>query len=246
MKNNKILTIFKKEFKSYIFSPASLIFLIIFLLLQAIFTFMIGDFYQTGHSSLEIFFSFHYWLYLFLMPAIAMRVWSEEKRAGSFEILMTLPISLPQVVLGKFFALWAFVLLALFFTFPIIITVFYLGSPDIGPIFSAYLFSWLMAGAYLSISCFASALTQNQVVSFVLASLICFLFVILGFDVFKEYLNFLPVNVYEFIANLSFIPHFKKSVKGLIDSRDIIYFLSIIIFFLSLNIIVLDKDETFE
>ena len=237
----QMFIILKKELRGYLFSLPSLIFLIIFLILQAIFTFMIGGFYSTGHSSLDIFFYFHPWLYLFLLPALSMRVWAEEKRSGTYEILKTLPISLVDITLGKFLALWFFVFLALILTFPIVITVYYLGSPDFGPIFSAYLISWIMAGAYISISCFTSSLTQNQVVSFVCSVLISFLFVILGFDIFKQYLTFLPINFYEFITNMSFITHFEKSVKGIIDSRDLIFFFSIIFLFLNLNIKVLKK-----
>ena len=238
-----VFVIFKKEFKGYIFSLSSLIFLIIFLILQAIFTFVIGKFYSTGQSSLDLFFYFHPWLYLFLLPALGMKVWAEEKRSGTYEILRTLPVSLYEITLGKFFALWCFVLIAIFLTFPVVLTLYYLGNPDFGPIFSGYLMSWIMAGAYLSISLFASSVTQNQIVSFVFSILICFIFVFLGFDTFKHYFTFLPINFYEFIANLSFVTHFQRGIKGIIDSRDLIYFFSIIVLFLSLNILTLNKEK---
>lgn len=233
--------IVKKELHGYACSPLAFIFLTIFLAFQMGFTFILGRFYESNQASLDIFFSFQPWLYLFLIPAIGMRLWAEEKNSGTIETLATLPLSLPAIIAGKFLASWIFVLAALVLTFPIIITVFYLGSPDPGPMLSGYAMSWLMAGAFLSIACFTSALTRNQVISFVLAIIICFVFVLLGFGVFQEYLGFLPVGVQDFLAQLGFISHFRQAIRGVIDLRDVIYFISIILFFLILNAAALEK-----
>lgn len=235
--------IIKKELRGYAYSPLAFIFLTIFLVFQMGFTFILGRFYESNQASLDIFFGFQPWLYLFLIPAIGMRLWAEEKNSGTIETLVTLPLGLPAIIAGKFLASWIFVLFALLLTFPIIITVFYLGSPDPGPILSGYCMSWLMAGAFLSITCFTSALTRNQVISFVLAVIICFVFVLLGFGVFHEYLGFLPVTVRDFLAGLGFIPHFQQAIRGVIDLRDCIYFISIIVFFLILNAAILEKKN---
>jgi ABC-2 type transport system permease protein len=235
--------IMKKELRSYACSPLTFIFLTIFLVFQMGFTFILGRFYESNQASLDIFFSFQPWLYLFLIPAIGMRLWAEEKSSGTIETLATLPLSLTSVIAGKFLASWIFVLFALLLTFPIVITVFYLGSPDPGPILSGYGVSWLMAGAFLAITCFTSALTRNQVISFVLSVIICFVFVLIGFGVFQEYLDFLPVGLRDFLAGLGFIPHFQQAIRGIIDVRDVIYFISIILFFLVLNAAVLEKKN---
>jgi ABC-2 type transport system permease protein len=235
--------IIKKELRGYACSPLAFIFLTIFLAFQMGFTFILGRFYESNQASLDIFFGFQPWLYLFLIPAIGMRLWAEEKSSGTIETLATLPLSLPAVIAGKFLASWIFVLFALLLTFPIVITVFYLGSPDPGPILSGYCMSWLMAGAFLAITCFTSALTRNQVISFVLAVIICFIFVLLGFGVFHEYMDFLPLGLQDFLAGLGFIPHFQQAIRGVIDLRDVVYFISIIVFFLILNATVLEKKK---
>ena len=205
------------------------------------FTFILGRFYDSNNASLDIFFTFHPWLYLFLVPAVGMRLWAEEKSVGTIETLFTLPVPVWAVILGKFIASWIFILAALFLTFPVVITVYFLGSPDPGPIFTGYLMSWLMAGAFLSITCFTSSLTKNQVISFVLSVIICFVFVLLGFGVFQQYLGVFPVPVRDFIANLGFITHFQQAMRGVVDTRDIVYFISIILFFLVLNTAVVEK-----
>ncbi len=239
--NKNISTVIKKELKSYFYSPVAVIFMVIFIIFQMGFTFILGRFYDSGNASLEIFFTFHPWLYLFLVPAVGMRLWAEEKSGGTIETLFTLPVPLWAIVLGKFIACWIFILTALLLTFPVVITACYLGSPDLGPVFTGYLMSWMMAGAFLSITCFTSALTKNQVVSFVLSVIVCFVFVMLGFGVFQQYLGFLPVEARDFIANLGFIPHFQQAMRGVVDTRDIFYFGSIILFFLVLNTSVLEK-----
>jgi ABC-2 type transport system permease protein len=235
--------IIKKELRGYACSPLAFIFLTIFLAFQMGFTFILGRFYESNQASLDIFFGFQPWLYLFLIPAIGMRLWAEEKSSGTIETLATLPLNLPAVIAGKFLASWIFVFFALLLTFPIVITVFYLGSPDPGPMLSGYCMSWLMAGAFLAITCFTSALTRNQVISFVLAVIICFIFVLLGFGVFQEYMDFLPLGLQDFLAGLGFIPHFQQAIRGVIDLRDVVYFISIIVFFLILNTTVLEKKK---
>jgi len=240
---HSVWIIIKKELRGYACSPLTFIFLTIFLAFQMGFTFILGRFYESNQASLDIFFGFQPWLYLFLIPAIGMRLWAEEKSSGTIETLATLPLSLPAVIAGKFLASWIFILFALLLTFPIILTVFYLGSPDPGPMLSGYCMSWLMAGAFLAITCFTSALTRNQVISFVLAVIICFVFVLLGFGVFHEYMEFLPIGLQDFLAGLGFIPHFQQAIRGVIDLRDVVYFISIIVFFLILNATVLEKKK---
>lgn len=238
-----IWAIIKKELNGYFYSPIAFIFLVIFLIFQMGFTFILGRLYDSNQAGLEIFFTFHPWLYLFLVPAVGMRLWAEEKSEGTIETLFTLPIPIPLIILGKFIASWLFILLALALTFPVVLTVYYLGSPDFGPIFSGYLASWLMAGSFLAITCFTSALTKNQVISFVLAVIICFVFVMLGFGVFQQYLTFLPVALRDFLTNLGFIPHFQQAMRGVVDTRDVLYFLSITLFFLVLNAGALEKKK---
>jgi ABC-2 type transport system permease protein len=240
---NSIWTISKRELMSYCYSPLAAIFLVIFLISMAGFTFVLGGFYESNNASLEIFFNFHPWLYMFLIPAIGMRLWSEELRGGTFEILSTLPFSVTELVVGKYLAAWLFVAIARLCTFPMVLTVFYLGSPDFGPIVSGYFGSWLMAGAFLAITAFTSSLSQNQVISFVIAVIISLIFVLLGFGVFQRSLEFLPSFFSEFIANLGFITHFKSLTRGVVDSRDLIYFLATIGLFLSLNGTVLQRKS---
>jgi ABC-2 type transport system permease protein len=238
-----LCTIVKKELAGYFHSPLAFIFLVVFLLFQMGFTFVLGRFYNSNHAGLEIFFTSHPWLYLFLVPAIGMRLWAEEKSEGTIETLFTLPIPLPVIIAGKYLASWLFILIALVLTFPVVLTVYYLGSPDFGPVFSGYIMSWLMAGSFLAITCFTSALTKNQVISFVLSVIICFCFVLLGYGIFQQYLSFLPVSVTDFLTNLGFIPHFQQAILGVIDSRDVIYFISITIFFLVLNTATLEQKK---
>jgi ABC-2 type transport system permease protein len=238
-----LLAIIKKELGSYLVSPLAYIFIVIFLIFQMGFTFILGRLYDSNSASLEIFFMFHPWLYLFLVPAAGMRLWAEEKSEGTIETLFTLPVPVPVIILGKFIASWIFILISLALTFPVVITVYYLGSPDFGPVFTGYLFSWLMAGAFLAITCFTSALTKNQVISFVLSVITCFVFVLLGYGVFQQYLSFLPVSASDFLTNLGFIPHFQMATRGVIDTRDVLFFISIILYFLVLNTAALEKKK---
>ncbi len=227
---NNIRAIAKRELGAYFSSPVAYVFIVIFLLLAGFFTFMAGGFFERGQASLEnSFFIWHPWLYLFLVPAAGMRLWAEERRVGTLELLLTLPITTWQAIVGKFLASWLFLLLALALTFPVVITVNYLGSPDNGVIFAAYLGSFLMAGAYLAIGCMTSAMTRNQVVSFIVSFVICLLLVLCGFPPVTNLLTHwdLPwlVNT---VAAFSVITHFEYFTKGVLDSRDVIFFLSVI------------------
>jgi ABC-2 type transport system permease protein len=228
--------LFKREFFSYFRSPIAYVFIIIFILASIGCAFFLGNFYESNQASLHSFFTFVPWLYLVLVPAVGMRLWAEERRSGTIEILLTLPIKLHYAVFAKFLAGWAFIAVALALTFPIIMTVNYLGEPDNGVILSGYLGSLLMAGGYLSISCCTSALSKNQVVSFVLSGLLCFLIALLGWGVFTSFLSDrFPAEVIQFIASLGFFTHFEQIAKGVLDSRDFIYFFSVIAVGLTIN-----------
>jgi len=225
-----IKTIIKRELGGYFSSPVAYVFIVIFLLLTGFFTFMAGGFFERGQASLDgCFFLWHPWLYLFLVPAVGMRLWAEERRVGTLELLLTMPITAWQAIVGKFLASWIFLLLALALTFPVVITVNYLGSPDNGVIFAGYVGSFLMAGAYLAISCMTSAMTRNQVVSFIVALVICLFLVLCGFPPVTNLLTRLDKPwLVDTVASLSVITHFEWFTKGVLDSRDIIFFLSII------------------
>jgi len=227
---SNIRAITKRELAGYFSSPVAYVFIVIFLLLMGFFTFMAGGFFERGQATLEgSFFMWHPWVYLFLVPAVGMRLWAEERRVGTLELLLTLPITAWQAIVGKFLASWIFLLLALFLTFPVVITVNYLGSPDNGVIFAGYVGSFLMAGAYLAISCMTSAMTRNQVVSFILSVVICLFLVLCGFPPVTNLLTRVDspwlVNT---VAAFSVITHFEYFTKGVLDSRDVIFFLSVI------------------
>jgi ABC-2 type transport system permease protein len=227
---SNIRAITKRELAGYFSSPVAYVFIVIFLLLMGFFTFMAGGFFERGQATLEgSFFMWHPWLYLFLVPAVGMRLWAEERRVGTLELLLTMPITAWQAIVGKFLASWLFLLLALFLTFPVVITVNYLGSPDNGVIFAGYIGSFLMAGAYLAISCMTSAMTRNQVVSFILSVVACLFLVLCGFPPVTSLLTRMDwpwlVNT---VAAFSVITHFEYFTKGVLDSRDVIFFLSVI------------------
>ncbi|HEY3863064.1 MAG TPA: ABC transporter permease [Verrucomicrobiae bacterium] len=227
---SNIKAITKRELAGYFSSPVAYVFIVIFLLLMGFFTFMAGGFFERGQATLDgSFFMWHPWLYLFLVPAVGMRLWAEERRVGTLELLLTLPITAWQAIVGKFLASWLFLLLALVLTFPVVITVNYLGSPDNGVIFAGYVGSFLMAGAYLAISCMTSAMTRNQVVSFILSVVICLFLVLCGFPPVTSLLTRMDwpwlVNT---VAAFSVITHFEYFTKGVLDSRDVIFFLSVI------------------
>jgi ABC-2 type transport system permease protein len=227
-----IKTITKRELGAYFSSPLAYVFIVIFLLLCGFFTFMVGGFFERDQAALDhSFFDWHPWFYLFLVPAVGMRLWAEERRVGTIELLLTMPITAWQAIVGKFLASWLFLALALALTFPIVLTVNYLGSPDNGVILCAYLGSWLMAGAYLAVSCITSAMTRNQVVSFILSVVICLLLILAGFPPIIRLLEGMPWRwVVDTVTSFSVITHFDGFQRGVLDSRDLLFFLSVIVF----------------
>ena len=232
--------LFRRELQSYFATPVAYVFIVIFLVLMGAFTFYLGNFYERGQADLGPFFIFHPWLYLLLVPAIAMRLWAEERKTGSIELLMTLPITPWQAVLGKYLAAWAFTGVALLLTFPIWITVNYLGDPDNGAIVAAYIGSFLMAGGFLAIGACLSATTPNQVIAFVITVVVCFVFLVSGFPMVLDFFtSWAPQILVDGIASLSFLTHFESISKGVIDLRDLIYFGFLILAFLYANTIVL-------
>ncbi len=242
---SKFFPLFKREFQGYFRSPVAYVFIVIFLLSSVGCTFFLGGLYDSNQASLAPFFNYLPWLYLVLVPAVGMRLWAEERRSGTIELLFTLPVKMSESVMAKFFAGWAFLGVGLLLTFPLIITVNYLGDPDNGVIFASYLGSFLMAGSYLSVSCFTSSLSKNQVISFILGVIICFIMVLLGWGVFTNILmNIFPAWLIDFISFSGFMPHFQSVSRGLVDSRDLIYFLSVIVIYLSLNTIVLNTRKS--
>ncbi len=237
---NMTKALIKRELMSYFATPVAYVFIVIFLILMGTFTFYLGGFYERGQADLSGFFNYHPWLYLFLVPAISMRLWAEERKSGSIELLMTLPITPWQCVLGKYLAAWAFTVLALVLTFPIWITVNYLGDPDNGAILAAYFGSALMAGGFLAIGSCLSAVTRNQVIAFVITIVVCFGFLLAGFPlVLDMFSGWAPQAVVDGIASLSFLSHFASIKKGVIDFRDLVYFSLLIGAFLYANTIVL-------
>lgn len=238
------MAVIKRELMSYFFSPIAYVFIVIFLLLAGFFTFMIGGFFERGQASLESFFMWHPWLYLFFVPAVGMRLWSEEKRLGTLELLFTMPVQLWQVAVAKFLASWLFLILALALTFPYVITVNWLGDPDNGVILCGYIGSFLLSGAYLAVSCMTSALTRSQVISFILSVVICLLLILCGWMPVTDLLisSGAPVWLVDLVASLSFMTHYEGLQRGVVDSRDVIYFLSVAVFALFTNAIIL-RDE---
>jgi ABC-2 type transport system permease protein len=227
-----IWTIAKREITSYFNSPVAYVFIVIFLVLVGFFTFTfrLGSFFERGEASLDdCFFVWHPWLYLFLVPAVGMRLWSEERRLGTMELLLTMPITAWQAIVGKFLASWLFLITALVLTFPVVLTVSYLGNADGGAIFAGYVGSALLAGAYLAVTCMTSAMTRNQVISFILSVVICFFLILAGWEVVTDWLvRWAWPSVVDLVSSFSVIPHFLAFQKGVIDSRDIIFFLSVI------------------
>ena len=228
-----IKTITKRELGAYFSSPLAYVFLVIFLLLSGFFTFFVntgaGTYFARGDASLVTFFMWHPWFYLFLVPAVGMRLWADERRVGTLELLMTMPITAWQAIVGKFLASWLFLGLALLLTVPLWITTNYLGAPDNGVILSAYVGSWLMAGAYLAISCITSAMTRSQVVSFIIALVVCLFLILCGYPPVIDFLSQVAKpGLVNMVTNLSVMTHFEGFQKGVLDSRDVIFFLSLI------------------
>ena len=239
-----IRSIARRELRSYFATPLAYVFIVIFLALTGLFTFYLGGFYERGQADLAPFFNFHPWLYLFLVPAIAMRLWSEERKSGSVELLMTLPVTLWQAVLAKFLAAWLFIAVALALTFPIWLTVNYLGDPDNGVIVAAYIGSLLVAGGFLAIGSCISAANRNQVVAFIITVVICFVFMLAGFPLVLDlFSGWLPGPLLDAVASLSFLTHFTAISKGVLDVRDVLYFLLVIGVWLVATTIVLDLKK---
>ncbi|MCW8107338.1 ABC transporter permease subunit [Alteromonas ponticola] len=234
----------KREFSSFFASPVAYVFIAIFLMLSGIFTFFVGNFYDRGQADLLPFFNFHPWLYLFLVPAIGMRSWAEERRSGTIELLMTLPITVTEAVIGKFIAAWGVLALSLALTFPLWISVNYLGSPDNGIIIAAYIGSWLMSGAFLAISMCMSAITKNQVVAFILAIVVCFLFVVSGsgivLDAFQPWAGNLVIDT---IASFSLLTHFEAMAKGVLALNDVGYFIILTALWLYGCLIIIEQKK---
>ncbi|MBM3490785.1 MAG: ABC transporter permease [Alphaproteobacteria bacterium] len=241
---NGTLAIFRRELAAYFNTPLAYVFIVIFLFVTSIFTFNLGNFFQRGQADLRAFFSFHPWLYLFLVPALSMRLWAEERKQGSIELLLTLPVSLAAAVLGKFLAAWAFTTIALALTFPMWLTVAYLGDPDHGVIVAGYVGSALMAGGYLAIGSCLSALTRNQVIAFVLSVVVCFLFTVSGAPIVLDFFaGWAPQGMIEQVAQFSFFRRFQAIANGVIDLRDLVYFITLIGFWLFANLIVVEVKK---
>ncbi|HTK79210.1 MAG TPA: ABC transporter permease subunit [Rhizomicrobium sp.] len=242
---SSVWTIFKREFAAYFATPLAYVFIVIFLFTMGAFTFYIGRFYENGIADLSVFFDYQPWLYLFFVPAISMRLWAEERRTGTMELLLTLPVPLWATVLGKFLAAWAFTGVALALTFPIWITVNYLGHPDNGVILASYIGSFLMAGGYMAIGACISATTNNQVIAFVVSVVVCFLFTISGAPLVLDFFRaWAPFALTGAISSFSFLTHFQAITNGVIDLRDLIFFFSLMALFLAANVVIVDLKRT--
>jgi len=240
----EVLAIFRREFGSYFATPLAYVFVLIFLMLAAACTFYLGGWFERGQADLAPFFTFHPWLYLFLVPAISMRLWAEERKSGTIELLMTLPLATWQAVTGKFLAAWAFVAVALSLTFPLWLTVNYLGDPDNGVIAAAYLGSLGTAGGYLAIGSCLSATTRSQVVAFVLTVVACFLLMLAGHElVLDAFRGWAPTALVEGVASLSFLTHFQSISRGVIDVRDLLFLAATVGLWLAATTVVLDMKK---
>jgi ABC-2 type transport system permease protein len=232
--------VLKRELASYFATPIAYVFIVVFLLVLGWFTFFFAAFYERGQADLASFFTWHPWLFLFLVPALSMRLWAEERKSGSIELLMTLPIETWQAVVGKFLAAWIFTAIAIVLTFPVWITVNYLGSPDNGVIVAGYVGSLLMSGGFLAIGACISAATKNQVIAFILSVVVCLVFTVAGYEpVLDLFSKWVPPWMLDGIASFGFITHFANINKGVIDIRDLVYFGLLISTFLYANTIVL-------
>ena len=239
-----IRAIAARELKSYFATPVAYVFIVIFLAFTGALAFYVGGFFESGQANLISFFFYHTWLYLLLIPAISMRLWAEERKTGTIELLMTLPVSSSEAVLGKYFAAWVFAGIALALTFPMWITVNILGNPDNGVILASYAGSFVMAGAFLAIGSCVSALTKNQVIAFIVAATVCFLFTMSGLELVLNFFRlWAPDVLVDTIASMSFLTHFKAITKGVIDLRDLVFFSSLIAVFLFANVLAVDSKK---
>lgn len=239
-----ILIVFRREMAGYFATPLAYVFIVIFLSLSGALTFFAGGFFESNQAGLIPFFNFHSWLYLILIPAVSMRLWAEERRIGTIELLMTLPVTLTEAILGKFLAAWCFAGVALALTAPIWLTVNYLGEPDNGVIVAGYCGSFLMAGGFLAIGSFVSALTKNQVIAFVVAAAICFLFIAMGTSVvINAFTEWAPGWLTDFVRSLSFTDHYSSIARGMLDIRDVVFFVAVIVLFLFLNGLAVERSK---
>ena len=237
--------VMKRELDSYFSTHLAYVFILIFLVLSGVFTFYLGNFYERGQADLLPFFNFHPWLYLFLVPALSMRLWAEELKSGSIELLLTLPVKIVDAVAGKFLAAWIFAGISLMMTFPLWLTVNYLGDPDNGVIFTSYLGSWLMAGSFLAIGSCMSALSKSQVIAFILCGVVCLLFVLAGYPlVLNSIKTWAPLIVVDSVANLSFLTHFNSISRGIISLRDVLYFCSVQVVWLAATVVVINARQS--
>ena len=234
--------LFKREFLGYFRSPVAYVFLVAFILASTALTLYLGHMLKTNDASMRTMFFYQPWVFLVFIPAIGMRLWAEEKRSGTWELLFTLPVTPIQAVLGKFFAAWAFVLVAICLTVSLVFTIAFLGNPDWGPIFTGYFGLFLMAGSFLAVTSLTSAFTKNQVISFVISIGVCLVILFLGWSVFASLLeNILPLAVADAIAQFSFITHFEPFQNGTVTLQGLLYFLSFTVFCLFANVIVLER-----
>jgi ABC-2 type transport system permease protein len=239
-----VLTIFRRELAGYFTTPLAYVFIVIFLVMAGILTFFVGNFFERGQADLQPFFNFHPWLYVVLIPALSMRLWAEERRSGTIELFLTLPIRMTEAVVGKFLAAWCFAGIALALTVPFRITVNFLGHPDNGVILASYIASWLMAGAMLSVGACVSAMTKNQVIAFVVTAALVFVFTVAGSSiVLGLFQGWAPEWLIRGVTQTSFLGHFSAITRGVIDMRDLVYFLSVMIAFLAANAILVDLEK---
>ncbi len=239
------LSVFRREFSGYFATPVALVFIVIFLILAGVFTFELGGFYSRyQNADLRPFFDFHPWLYLFLIPALAMRLWAEERRQGTIELLLTLPIAPLGAVVGKFLAAWVFAGLALALTFPIWWTVNFLGEPDNGAILTGYLGSFLMAGAFLAVGSVISASTKSQVVAFIITVVVCLLLLLAGLPPVVNFLKgWASPLVVDAISGMSFLTRFESVARGVVELRDLFYFLSLMVVCLAMTAWVIEAKK---
>jgi len=238
-----ILIIAGRELAGYFATPVATVFIVIFLILQGTLTFNLGNFFDRGQADLNPFFNFLPWVFLLLVPAITMRLWAEERRLGTIELLLTLPITQAQAVIGKFLAAWAFCAIALVLTFPIILTVRYLGDPDMGVIWSGYLGALLVAGAFLSIGSAMSALTRNQVIAFVLGVAVCFIFAAASYPLVTDFLNRNTPAMAEVARRFAVVDRYQDFTRGLISLRDLVFFTTFIGFWLFVTTVLVDQRK---
>jgi len=244
LRMTRTFTIFSRELAGYFTTPLAYVFIVIFLVLAGVLAFFVGDFFERGQADLQAFFTFHPWLYLVLVPALSMRLWAEERKTGTIELFLTLPIRLGEAVLGKFLAAWFFAGVALALTFPFWLTVNFLGQPDNGLILAGYAASWLMAGAILAIGAAVSALTKNQVIAFIVTAALVFLLTVAGTSAVLGLLRgWAPESVIDAVAAASIFGHFAVITRGVVDLRDLAYFLSLMIAFLGANALIVELKK---